>query len=101
MSSHSQPIEPVPDATARVARAAFARGSAYMAVHDELGTLFCAGPPSLKVTYRNERAAASDFLARHPRRTWPQGGDPPGSGTTNQRDDRSIAPGLEHEGMGP
>jgi len=100
MCSHPQSIEPVPDATARVARAAFPRGSAYMTVHDELGTLFSDGPASLKVTYRNERAAA-DFLARHPRRRWPEGGDPPGSGTTSQRDDRWIAHGLEHEGMGP
>jgi hypothetical protein len=68
MPLHPQPIEPVPEATARVTRAVFPRGGAYMAVHDELGTLFCARPASLKVTYRNERAADSDFLARHPRR---------------------------------
>ena len=101
MSLHPQPIEPVPEATARVARASFPRSGGDMAVHDESGTLFYAGLASLKVTYRNERAAASDFLERHPRRRWPEEGDPPGSGTTVQRDDRWLAAGLEHEGMGP
>jgi hypothetical protein len=36
MCSHPQPIEPVPEATASVARAAFPRARAYMAMHDEL-----------------------------------------------------------------
>jgi transposase len=40
MSLHAQPIEPVPEDTARVARAAFPRGNTYMALRDELGTVF-------------------------------------------------------------
>jgi transposase len=40
MSLHSQPIGPVPEDTARVARAAFPRGNPYLRLRDELGTLF-------------------------------------------------------------
>ena len=40
MSLHPQPIEPVSDATALVARAAFPRGNTYMALRDELSTIF-------------------------------------------------------------
>jgi hypothetical protein len=35
-----QPIGPVPDETARIARAAFPGGNIYMALRDELGTIF-------------------------------------------------------------
>jgi transposase len=35
-----QPITPVPDETARVARAAFRKGNLYMRMRDELGTLY-------------------------------------------------------------
>ena len=34
------PIGPVPDDTARVAQAAFAKGHPYLTIGDELGTLF-------------------------------------------------------------
>ncbi len=40
MSLHPQPIGPVPEETARVARAAFHGGNVYMALRDELGTIF-------------------------------------------------------------
>jgi len=40
MSLQPQPIGPVPDETARVARAAFPRGNTYMDLRDELGTIF-------------------------------------------------------------
>jgi transposase len=33
-------IEPVPDQTARIARAAFPKGNLYLSMRDELGTLF-------------------------------------------------------------
>ncbi len=35
-----QPISPVPDATARVAHAAFRKGNVYMRMYDELGAMF-------------------------------------------------------------
>lgn len=40
MSLQPQPIGPVPDDTARVARAAFPRGNTYIARRDELGAIF-------------------------------------------------------------
>ena len=40
MSLHPQPMGPVPEDTARVARAAFLRGNPYLRLRDELGTLF-------------------------------------------------------------
>jgi transposase len=40
MSLRSQPIGPVPEETARVARAAFPHGNLYMRMRDELGTIF-------------------------------------------------------------
>jgi transposase len=40
MSLHPQPIGPVPEETARVARAAFPGGNVYLALRDELGTIF-------------------------------------------------------------
>ena len=40
MSLHPQPILPVPEETARVARIAFPRGNLYLMMRDELGTLF-------------------------------------------------------------
>jgi transposase len=40
MSLHPQPVGPVPDDTARVARAAFPRGNPCLRLRDELGTLF-------------------------------------------------------------
>jgi transposase len=40
MSLRLQPILPVPEETARVARAAFPRGTLCLTLHDELGPLF-------------------------------------------------------------
>jgi transposase len=40
MSLHPQPIPPIPEETARVARTAFPRGNLYLMMRDELGTLF-------------------------------------------------------------
>jgi NADH dehydrogenase FAD-containing subunit len=40
MSLHAQPNLPVPDDTARVARAAFPHGNTYLNLRDELGTVF-------------------------------------------------------------
>ena len=40
MSLKSRSIEPVPELTARVARAAFPKGHLYLTLRDELGTLF-------------------------------------------------------------
>jgi len=37
---HPQPIAPVPEDTARVARAAFPKGNMYMKMRDELGTIY-------------------------------------------------------------
>jgi hypothetical protein len=37
MSMHPQPIDPIPEETARVARAAFPTGNPYMRLRDELG----------------------------------------------------------------
>ncbi len=38
MTLHPQPILPVPDDTAKVARAAFPKGNRYLQLRDELGT---------------------------------------------------------------
>src|SRR5438445_3668585 len=40
MSLHPQPIGPVPQETARVARAAFPRGNSWLRLRDELGTIY-------------------------------------------------------------
>ena len=40
MSMHPQPIGPVPEDTARVARAAFPKGNLYMQMRDVLGTIY-------------------------------------------------------------
>src|SRR5467141_3654033 len=40
MSLHSHVIEPVPEETARVARAAFPKGHPYLTFRDALGTIF-------------------------------------------------------------
>lgn len=41
MTLHPEPIGPVPEETARVARAAFPQGNIYMRMRDELGTGYC------------------------------------------------------------
>jgi transposase len=40
MSLKPAPIEPVPEQTARIARAAFPKGNSYLTLRDELGTLY-------------------------------------------------------------
>src|SRR5262245_20438747 len=40
MSLHSRPVDPLPEETARVARAVFPTGHPYLQLADELGTLF-------------------------------------------------------------
>ena len=40
MSLHPEPIGPVPEETARVARAAFPRGTPWLRLRDELGTIY-------------------------------------------------------------
>lgn len=40
MCLHSTPISPVPDETARVARAAFPKGNRYLEMRDVLGTIY-------------------------------------------------------------
>ena len=40
MSMHPSPIEPVPEETARVARAAFRKGNLLMRIRDEIGILY-------------------------------------------------------------
>ncbi len=40
MSLHPQSIDPVPEDTARIACAAFPKGSIFMRMHDELGTIY-------------------------------------------------------------
>jgi transposase len=40
MSLRSEPVPPVPDDTARVARAAFPKGNAYLRMRDELDAIF-------------------------------------------------------------
>ena len=40
MSRKPRPIQPVPAATARVARAAFPKGNVYLKLRDQLGPIF-------------------------------------------------------------
>lgn len=40
MSMHPQPIGPVPEDTAHVARAAFPKGTTYLQMRDVLGTIY-------------------------------------------------------------
>jgi transposase len=40
MSLHTQPVPPVPEETARIARAAFPNGNSLLTLRDELGTIF-------------------------------------------------------------
>ena len=40
MSLRPQPLEPVPEDTARVARAAYPKGHPYLTLRDQLGTIF-------------------------------------------------------------
>src|SRR2546425_727697 len=40
MSLHSKSIEPVPEQTARIARAAFPKGNVYLRLRDEIGSMY-------------------------------------------------------------
>jgi len=40
VSLHPHTVDPIPQDTARIARAAFRRGSPFMRMRDEIGTLF-------------------------------------------------------------
>jgi transposase len=40
MSLHAEPVGPVPDETARVARVAFPKGNVYMQMRDVLGVIY-------------------------------------------------------------
>jgi transposase len=40
MSLHPQPIAPVPEQTAQIAHAAFPKGTPYLTLRDQLGTIF-------------------------------------------------------------
>jgi transposase len=40
MSLHPRPIDPIPEAIARVARQAFPKGNRYILLRDELGTIY-------------------------------------------------------------
>jgi transposase len=40
MSLHPQMLVPVPEETARVARAAYPKGNLYLRIRDELGTIY-------------------------------------------------------------
>ena len=40
MSMHPQPIGPIPEDTARVAKAAFPKGNLYMQMRDVLGSIY-------------------------------------------------------------
>lgn len=40
MSLHPEPIRPIPEETARVARAAFPKGTTYTRMRDELGVVW-------------------------------------------------------------
>ena len=63
MCLRSQPIPPVPDETARVARAAFPQGNTYLQLRDELGTLFVDGDFSALYPARGQPAVAPWRLA--------------------------------------
>jgi transposase len=63
MSLHPRAIEPVPDEAARVARAAFPRGSTYMDLRDELGTIFTDGDFAALFPARGRPAEAPWRLA--------------------------------------
>jgi transposase len=40
MSLRCQTVGPVPDETARVAKAVFSKGNAYLSIRDKLGTIY-------------------------------------------------------------
>src|SRR5919197_4380822 len=58
MSLHPQPIDPIPEETARVARAAFPKGNPYMRMRDELGVLYQDAAFAALVPARGQPAAS-------------------------------------------
>ena len=63
MSLRPDPIGPVPEATARVARAAFPKGSAYLRLRDTLGTIYTDADFAALFPRRGQPAAAPWRLA--------------------------------------
>jgi transposase len=63
MSLPKRAIEPVPEETARVARAAFRKGNAYLRLRDELGTVFADEDFAELYPVRGQPAAAPWRLA--------------------------------------
>jgi transposase len=63
MSLHPHPIPPVPDETARVARAAFPKGNPYICMRDTLGPIFADGDFTDLFPTRGQPAAAPWRLA--------------------------------------
>ena len=55
MSIHPQPIDPVLEDTAHLARAAFPKGNLYMRMRDVLGTIYDDEEPSLGAILRDKR----------------------------------------------
>ncbi len=63
MSLHPQDVPPVPESTARIARAAFRRGNTYMRMRDEFGALFTDEAFAPLFPVRGQPAAAPWRLA--------------------------------------
>ena len=63
MSLQPQAVYVVPEDTARVARAAFPKGNAYLRMHDELGRLYADGDFAALFPVRRQPALAPAQLA--------------------------------------
>jgi transposase len=63
MSRHPQPIPPVPEETARIARTAFPRGNLSLMMREELGTLFTDADVAALFPTRGQPAEAPWRLA--------------------------------------
>ena len=63
MSMHPEPIHPVPEGTARVAKAAFPKGNLYIKMRDELGAIFEDGDFACLFSTRGHPALAPWRLA--------------------------------------
>jgi transposase len=63
MSLRPEEIGPIPEDTARVARAAFPKGNTYMAMHDLLGTIYEDGQFAALFSARGNPAEAPWRLA--------------------------------------
>jgi transposase len=62
MSLNPCPIDPVPQETARVARAAFPTGNRYMTMRDELGVIY---PNDLSLLVRDQTVGLAMKSCRH------------------------------------